>query len=167
MAAGQQPDPRRDRKPRKTLPARVTLTETTEQHLRINRRHRRIGVDIPCAAGLPGQDLAPARLRNLSIGGLKFECGQALIRQFLPQENRTPGMVEDVMLEVEFRLPDDAQGETPVKTRARLAHYERLAQDRFHVGLQFRDISDAIHRKLDAYIDQCIAAADAAEQGAD
>jgi len=143
------------------------LTETTEQHLRINRRHRRIGMDIPCAAGLPGQDLAPARLRNLSIGGMKFECGQALIRRFLPQENTTPGMVEDVMLEIEFRLPDDARGEALIRARARLSHYERLAQDRFHVGLQFRDISDGIHRKLNAYIDHCIAAADAAGQGAD
>jgi hypothetical protein len=149
------------------LPARATLTKPTEQHLRINRRHRRIGVDIPCAAGLLGQDLAPARMRNLSIGGMKFECGQALIRSFLPPENRTPGMVEGVMLEIEFRLPDDAQGEALIRTTARLAHYERLAQDRFHVGLQFRDISDAIRLILDSYIDQCIAGADTAGQGAD
>lgn len=76
-------------------------------------------------------------------------------------------MVEDVMLDVEFRLPDDAQGEALIMAKARLSHYERLAQDRFHVGLQFRDISDGIHRKLNAYIDRCIAALDAAGQGAD
>lgn len=143
------------------------MTKPTEQHLRINRRHRRIGVDIPCSAGLPGQESAPARMRNLSIGGMKFECGLALIRRFLPQENRTPGMVDDVMLEIEFRLPCDAQGETLIRTRARLAHYERLAQDRFHVGLQFREISEAARQKLDTYIDQCIMAADATGQDAD
>jgi hypothetical protein len=141
------------------------LTETTEQHLRINRRHRRIGVDIPCEVGLPGEEHAMARVRNLSIGGLKFECGLELISHFLPEENRTPGMVENVLLEIRFRLPVNGTGDTLIKTRARLAHYERLAQDRFHVGLQFRDISDGSLRELNAHIDRCIAAADAAEFG--
>ena len=146
------------------LATRAALIDTTEQHLRINRCHRRIGMDIPCQAGLPGQALATARLHNLSLGGLKFECGLELIECFLPDEDRTPGMVEDVMLEVEFQLPANGQGGTLIKASARLAHYERLAQDRFHVGLQFTDISESTRRKLAAYIEQCIAAADAAEQ---
>jgi hypothetical protein len=140
------------------------LTETTEQHLRINRRHRRIDVDLPCEAGLPGQAASTARVRNLSSGGLKFECGLDLINHFLPGEDRTPGMVENVMLEVAFRLPVNGEEGTLIKAGARLAHYERLAQDRFHVGLQFRDIGEGDRRKLDAWIDRCIAAADDTEQ---
>ena len=43
-----------------------------QKHLRIDRLYSRISTDIACQAGLPGGELTAARIRNLSVGGLKF-----------------------------------------------------------------------------------------------
>ena len=126
---------------------------TTEQHLRINRRHQRIEIELPCEVGLPGESLTSVRLLNLSDGGMKFECGLQQINQLLPEEQRTPGMVMDVVLEVHLRLRSGDSSRVPtVSGKARLAHYERLAQDCFHVGIEFVELDKVQQRKLEDYI---------------
>ena len=103
--------------------------------------------------GLPGESLTSVRLLNLSDGGMKFECGLQQINQLLPEEQRTPGMVMDVILEVHLRLKSGDSSRVPtVSGKARLAHYERLAQDRFHVGIEFVELDRKQQRKLEDYI---------------
>lgn len=128
------------------------LKITTEQHLRINRRHQRIEIELPCEVGLPGESQTAVRLLNLSDGGMKFECGLQQINQLLPEEQRTPGMVMDVVLDVHLKLASGNSRAPTVSGRARLAHYERLAQDRFHVGIEFVELDKAQQRKLEDYI---------------
>ena len=132
------------------------LKITTEQHLRINRRHQRIEIELPCEVGLPGESLTTVRLLNLSDGGLKFECGLQQINQLLPEEQRTPGMVMDVVLQVLLRLSSEGSRSPSVSGTARLAHYERLAQDRFHVGIELVQLDKAEQRKLEDYINDNI-----------
>jgi c-di-GMP-binding flagellar brake protein YcgR len=138
------------------------LNSTTEQHLRINRRHRRIEIELPCEAGLPGLSLVAVQLLNLSVGGMKFQCGLREINSLLPEEQRIPGMVSDVTLEVRLNLKSGGGRAVLVNGRVRLVHYERLAQDRFHVGVEFTDIDKAQQRKLEDYINDRIREAETA-----
>lgn len=128
------------------------MNSTTEQHLRINRRHRRIEIELPCEAGLPGESLVAVQLLNLSVGGMKFQCGLQEINSLLPEEQRIPGMVSDVMLEVRLRLKTGGGRAAVVNGRGRLVHYERLAQDCFHVGVEFTGIDRAQQRKLEDFV---------------
>lgn len=136
------------------------MDSTTEQHLRINRRHRRIEIELPCEAGLPGESLVAVQLLNLSAGGMKFQCGLQEINSLLPEEQRIPGMVSDVMLEVRLKLKTDGGRAAVVTGKVRLVHYERLAQDRFHVGVEFTGIDTAQQRKLEDFINDRIQAAE-------
>jgi hypothetical protein len=135
-----------------TDPETPLLNTTTEQHLRINRRHRRVEVELPCEVGLPGETLTTVRLLNLSVGGLKFECGLQQVNQLLPEEQRTPGMVMDVVLDVRLKLKTGGNRAPTVSGKARLAHYERLAQDRFHVGIEYIELEKTQQRKLEDYV---------------
>jgi c-di-GMP-binding flagellar brake protein YcgR len=138
------------------------LDSTTEQHLRINRRHRRIEIELPCEAGLPGESLVAVQLLNLSVGGMKFQCGLLEINSLLPEEQRIPGMVSDVMLEVRLKLKTGEGRAAVVTGKVRLVHYERLAQDRFHVGVEFTGMDRAQQRKLEDFINDRIQEAETA-----
>jgi hypothetical protein len=95
----------------------------------------------------------PVRILNLSIGGLKFRCGMQVINSILPEDQRTPGQILDVEMDVVFDLPQE--GDTaplPVRTRATVVHSERLAQDEFHVGVQFIDLEQSMSGPLERYI---------------
>lgn len=139
-----------------TQPDTSLLNTTTEQHLRINRRHRRIEIELPCEVALPGETLTAVRLLNLSIGGMKFECGLQEINQLLPEEQRTPGMVIDVMLDMCLKLKSGGSRAPVVSGKARLVHYERLAQDCFHVGIELVEMENTQRRKLEDYINDNI-----------
>ena len=72
------------------------------------------------------------------------------------EEQRIPGMVSDVMLEVRLKLKTDGGRAAVVNGKVRLVHYERLAQDRFHVGVEFTGIDTAQQRKLEDFINDRI-----------
>ena len=141
---------------------RTALNNTTEQHLRINRRHRRIETTLPCEVGSPGEALASVQLLNLSVGGLKFECGLEQVNRLLPEEQRIPGTVMDVMLEVRLKLQAGGARATNITGKARLVHYERLAQDRFHVGIALVDLDKNQRHRLEDFINDRIREAESA-----
>ena len=98
----------------------------------------------------------PVRILNLSIGGLKFSCGLQVINSILPEDQRTPGQIMDVEMDIAFEIPQGEAPVLPVRTRARVVHSERLAQDEFHVGVQFMDLAEAISRPLESYITELL-----------
>lgn len=100
-----------------------------------------------------GGERQPVRILNLSIGGLKFRCGMQVINNILPEDQRTPGQILDVEMEVSFALPQgDDNSALPIRTRARVVHSERLAQDEFHVGVQFVDLEKSLSGPIESYI---------------
>jgi hypothetical protein len=123
-----------------------------KQHLRIDRAHQRISADIPCRAGLPAGERSAARILNLSAGGLKFSCRRDAFYSMVPEDQRTPGRVVDVMIEVEFELQPSGQPASGVQTQATIIHSERLAQDEFHIGVQFIGMDEETSRLLNSYI---------------
>ncbi len=76
-----------------------------------------------------------------------------VINSILPEDQRTPGQILDVEMDIAFDLPpvDDTPA-LPVRTRARVVHSERLAQDEFHVGVQFMDLEQSISGPIESYI---------------
>ena len=130
------------------------VVEKNKQHFRIDRQHRRVAADIACEVGNDASGgLLPVRILNLSIGGLKFRCGMQVINSILPEDQRTPGQILDVEMDVVFDLTQEGVSSPPsVRTRATIVHSERLAQDEFHVGVQFIDLEQSMTGLLESYI---------------
>jgi c-di-GMP-binding flagellar brake protein YcgR len=119
---------------------------------REKRKHFRTHTDIPCEIGLHQPGPSSARILNLSAGGLKFGCDRATIHNILPEDQRTPGRVWDVRIEIHFTLQAGDRPAIPVSVNARVIHSERLAQDEFHVGVEFSEIDAATLKALEDYL---------------
>lgn len=98
--------------------------------------------------------MSTAEVLDISIGGLKFSCSREIVNDLIPDSERTVGLIMDVEIEVQFKLPADGKRETAIKTGARIIHSERLAQDLFHVGIQFNKLNINAGRQLQAYIER-------------
>jgi hypothetical protein len=124
-----------------------------QQHFRSNRRHRRIRAALSCEVGQPGGKLSAAQVLDISIGGLKFSCSHETVSNIIPDGERTVGLIMDAVINIQFTLPSDKKRTTTIKINARIIHSERLAQDVFHVGIQFNTLSINDLRQLEAYIE--------------
>lgn len=94
-----------------------------------------------------------AKILDISIGGLKFSCSQATVNDIIPDGEGTVGLIMDAEIDVQFTLPSDNKRTAIIKTAARIVHSERLAQDVFHVGIQFNALNTNALRQLEAYIE--------------
>lgn len=115
-------------------------------------------MDTPCRAGLSGSKLSAARILNLSLGGLKFSCRRDAFHSMVPADQRTPGRVIDVMIELDFELQLPGQPASAINTQATIIHSERLSQDEFHIGVQFIGMDEAAFRVLRAYVEARLSA---------
>ena len=124
-----------------------------QQHFRSNRRHRRIRAALSCEVGQAGGKLFTTQILDISIGGLKFSCSHDTVNNLIPEGERTVGLIMDAGIDIQFKLPSDKKRTTAIKTSARIIHSERLAQDVFHVGVQFNTLDINALRQLEAYIE--------------
>ena len=127
--------------------------EITEHHLRIERKHLRVKVAIPCTIGLPSGSLSEAQICDLSAGGLKFNCRRDTVNNILPENTSTPILLTGITLEIHFELQQPDHATHPVKCKGRVIHFERLAQDDFHVGLQFTSLENTTEAALNSYLE--------------
>jgi hypothetical protein len=102
---------------------------------------------------LPKGEILPAVIVNLSAGGLKFSVGRDTAHHILPRDQRTPGSVTGVEIEIQFNLKLPTQSPSSLNALARVIHSERLAQEVFHVGVQFIRIDEAAAATVKDYID--------------
>ena len=124
-----------------------------QQHFRSNRKNHRIHADLTCEVGQPGGRLFTVQVLDISIGGLKFSCSQEIVNELIPDGERTVGLIMDVEIDVQFKLPADGKCVTAIKIGARIIHSERLAQDLFHVGIQFKTLNINASSQLQGYIE--------------
>jgi hypothetical protein len=124
-----------------------------QQHFRSNRRHRRIRAALSCEIGQSDGKLFTAQILDISIGGLKFSCSHDTVNNIIPEGERTVGLIMDAGIDIQFKLPSDKKRTTAIKTSARIIHSERLAQDVFHVGVQFNTLNINALRQLETYIE--------------
>ena len=103
--------------------------------------------------GLPDSSLSEARICNLSAGGLKFNCRRHTVDNILPENSSTPIPLTGIALKIHFELPQPNHVAHPIQCEARVIHFERLAQDDFHVGLQFTSMDKATKKALNTYLD--------------
>lgn len=127
--------------------------EIIKQHLRIERKHLRLKAEIHCMIGLPNGELSDAQICDLSAGGLKFSCGRHTISNILPENIRAPIPLTGTSVKIQFELQQPDQAALTVKCEARVVHFERLAQDIFHVGLQFISMDKTEKKALHAYLE--------------
>lgn len=125
-----------------------------QQHFRSNRRHFRVRAELPCEVGLPDGTLSAAQILDISIGGLKFSCSHEIVNNIIPDGERTVGMIMDAGVDIQFKLSSDKESTAAIKTGARIIHSERIAQDVFHVGIQFNTLSNDAIRQLEAYLEE-------------
>jgi c-di-GMP-binding flagellar brake protein YcgR len=122
---------------------------------REKRQHFRLNIELPCALRLPNGDTLTARILNLSAGGLMLRCGRDTLYRILPRDQRTPGQVTGVMTRISFDLQPPSLPPLSVDATARLIHSERLAQDVFHVGVQFTRLdgvaTESLITSIEAY----------------
>lgn len=128
-----------------------------QQHLRIDRKHFRVATTIPCKVGPSDSRIAAAQVLDLSIGGLKFSCDQATIKRIIPSNQQALGLILGVEVVIHFTIKLKGKRATAVKTPARVIHSERLAQNLFHIGIQFLGLDLATVEKLEAYIEELMA----------
>lgn len=127
------------------------------KHFALNqRKHERVETDIPCRLGPPGARHHDATILNLSLGGLLVACNHATFEAIIPEDQRTPGQVSDVEITIQFSLRPIDRKSTGIELRAALIHSERLAQDRYHIGLQFVDISKAYSNRIESFINEVL-----------
>ncbi|MBT8121761.1 MAG: PilZ domain-containing protein [Gammaproteobacteria bacterium] len=129
-----------------------------KQHFAIDRKHERIETSIPCRLGLPGAKLHDATIINLSVGGLKIVCDLATYKAIIPAEQLTPGQVADVSVCIKFSLRPVNRRAMNLDLTALVIHTERLAQDTYHIGIQFRDLRKSDFNRIESHIDEVTAA---------
>lgn len=128
-----------------------------KQHFAIDRKHERIETSIPCRLGLPGTQLHAATIINLSVGGSKIECDLATFKDIIPAEQHTPGQVADVNVCIKFSLRPVNRRAMNLDLTARVIHTERLAQDTYHIGIQFSELQKTDYNRLENHIEEVTA----------
>ncbi len=131
------------------------MNRRKQQHHWINRRYHRARVDLPCELCFPGGGPASVRILNLSVGGLKFCCGQEVLFALLPEGQRVPGQVAGVEVGIRFQFKSVHDNQTSLRTNVSVVHTERLAQDKYHVGVQFIGLDNESFRAIEDYVEQC------------
>ena len=134
-----------------------------KQHFAIDRKHQRIETSIPCRIGLPGEQLHDATIINLSVGGLKIKCDLATYKAIIPAEQHTPGQVADVCVCINFSLDPINRGAMNLDLNSLVIHTERLAQDTYHIGIQFRGLRKSDFNHIESHIEEVIAAGSSTE----
>lgn len=129
-----------------------------KQHFALDRKHDRIDTEISCRLGLPGARQFDGTIINLSAGGLRLACNLETYEAIIPAEQRTPGQVIDVTVEVKFSLQPVKGTGIDLQLTAQVIHSERLAQDSFHIGIQFTDMRKSDFNLIEDYINAAIAA---------
>ena len=126
-----------------------------KQHFWIDREHDRITTEISCQVCPAGGNRNTAIIINLSAGGLKFTCNRAVFNQLLPEDQRIPGQVSGVEIEIQFQLRVAGRKKPlTIRAQARLIYTERLAQDSFTLGAQFIALRETEIRGIENYMQQ-------------
>lgn len=128
-----------------------------KQHFAIDRKHDRIETSIPCRLGLSGAQLRAATIINLSVGGTKIECDLATFKAIIPAEQHTPGQVADVDVCIKFTLRPVNRRAMNMDLTARVIHTERLAQDTYHIGIEFRELRKTDYNRIESHIEEVTA----------
>lgn len=131
----------------------MNINKETRQHLRSDRKCFRVKAEIPCQVGPSDGAMKVALIHDLSCGGVKFSCNLLTVNNIFPDNQAPLGVVLDAYIEIHFSLHADDKPAATIKSRARVIHTERLAQDLFQVGVQFIDLNQAAVNKLETFIE--------------
>ena len=113
-------------------------------------------MDIPAELRTPDGQTITAMVTDISRTGLGISCNRETAFCLLPEDQRTPGQVIDVELDIQLLLPFATEPARPIEAHCRLVHTRRLAQDDYQIGMQFIDLSNEIDSDLVRFVAECI-----------
>ena len=67
-----------------------------------------------------------------------------------------PGQVAGITIGICLQFPSGNAPQTMQRVKVSVVHTERLAQDKYHVGVQFIDLDKASARALENYVEKCM-----------
>jgi 5-formaminoimidazole-4-carboxamide-1-beta-D-ribofuranosyl 5'-monophosphate synthetase len=73
----------------------------------------------------------------------------------LPEDQRMPGQVDGIKIGIRFQFSSGNAPTTTLQANVSVVHTERLAQDKYHVGVQFINLDKATARMLEDYVEEC------------
>ncbi len=95
--------------------------------------------------------MLPATALDMSLDGLQIECDHKTQQQIIQaNEKQAPG--QPIEMNVQVRLPVTKHSNTRMEMRCRLVIARRLAQDKYHLGLNYLQVKDA--DKLITFLDK-------------
>ncbi|MCK5092457.1 MAG: PilZ domain-containing protein [Gammaproteobacteria bacterium] len=115
------------------------------------RQYPRIRARLPLKIISPDGKVLPATSLDMSLEGIQIECNHLTQQQLiLDHEKEKPG--QPVELNVQLKIPATKHSKNKVEIRCRLVVSRRLAQDTYHLGLNYLDFEDTEH--LETFLDK-------------
>jgi hypothetical protein len=118
------------------------------------RIYPRYETDIPVELTTAQGDVIAARMLDISLGGMMIGCDLRTAHEILPEDQRTPGQVVFVEVDVRCLLPrDPPQAGAGFEAHCKVAYSRRLAQNDFNIGLSYAGMSEDDQTRLERYIE--------------
>lgn len=114
------------------------------------RQYPRVKAKLPLKIITPSGEVLPATSLDMSLDGIQIECDHQTQQQLvLDNEKTKPG--HPVELNVQLKIPATKHSKNTVEMRCRLVISRRLAQDTYHLGLNYLDFEDT--EQLESFLD--------------
>ncbi|MCG8436350.1 MAG: PilZ domain-containing protein, partial [Gammaproteobacteria bacterium] len=95
------------------------------------------------------------RCQNISLSGMQLQCDRMAVTQFAPKgEHTTPDQAPDVTLN--FTLPLKRRASRTVTTTAKVIFIRRIAEQEYHVGVEFQSFDEEGHEQIEAYLNETL-----------
>ena len=115
-----------------------------------NRQFPRIKTRIPLHIINQNGEALFATALDMSLDGLQIECDHKTQQQIIQgNEKQTPG--QPVEMDIQIKIPITKNSSTRMEMRCRLVIARRLAQNKYHLGLNYLQLDDT--DKLVTFLD--------------
>ncbi len=98
-----------------------------------------------------GANTQPVLIEQISEVGLDFLCDAGAQCRIMPEEQKIPGPVFDVYVDIAFWLPNS---DRELQTRCQVLFCRRLSQNSYRFGCEFHQLSDADQELLQDFVQQ-------------
>ena len=114
------------------------------------RQFPRVKARLPLKIINPDGDILQATSLDMSLDGIMVECDHQTQQQLMSgNEKENPG--QPIEFHVQVQIPVTKNSNHRVEMRCRLVTSRRLAQDTYHLGLNYLDFENT--EKLEEFLD--------------
>lgn len=115
------------------------------------RQYPRIKTRLPLNIISQSGDVLSAISLDMSLEGLQIECDHQTQQQLIrANKKHSPG--QPVEMDVQIQIPVTRHSLSRMEMRCRLVITRRLAQNTYHLGLNYLELGDT--KKLETFLDK-------------